>query len=149
MAHSEISVPIPTRLFLELCEFLRSRGSDRDPVDAVSLALDYWMQNAPWKAEDLLPDVTPKAGVMPTHEGYWWKTVFIPAGSKARMIYKGKSFFAQVTSEGFLFEGAAYSPSEFIHHVTQTSRNAWRDIELQFPDKATWVLADDLRKRGF
>ena len=52
MQNSKISVPIPTKLFIELSSFLSESGSDRDPVIAVIDAINYWMDNAAWKKED-------------------------------------------------------------------------------------------------
>ena len=45
---SAISVPISTQTFLGLAEFLREKGSDRDPVEVIDSAIDYWMNNADW-----------------------------------------------------------------------------------------------------
>ena len=53
---TQISVPICTQQFLELVNFLRSNGDPRDPVEIVSVAIDYWLDNASWRPE-LYPKV--------------------------------------------------------------------------------------------
>ena len=65
---SEVSIPIPVSSFKRLIGFLDSVGSDRDPVAVVDDALDYWLDNASWKAHDLLPELHSDSGA-----GYRWK----------------------------------------------------------------------------
>jgi hypothetical protein len=48
---TKISIPVWTDQFLELANFLHSNGDRRDPVDMVSAAIDYWLDNASWKPE--------------------------------------------------------------------------------------------------
>ena len=152
MSRSEVAIPIPTKIFIDLVDFLRARGSDRDPADAVSAAIEFWMMHS----GSTLDDVTQTSGgIASDHnsknenldDGFWWKGVFIPSGSKARMVYKGKTYMADVNKGGFLFDGKSRSPSEFTWAVTNTARNAWRDIELMSPLASEWVLADVYRAR--
>lgn len=147
MSRSEISVPIPTKLFLELSAFLKARGSDRDPVDAVTAAIEYWLTHSGWNGDlPSVPAAAPEAaGENQKISGYWWKRVFIPSGSRARTTYKGRTYFADVTAEGLLFEGKAMSPSRLMWKITGGARNAWRDLEFRFPSSDKWVLADQLR----
>jgi hypothetical protein len=108
MSRSEVAIPIPTKIFIDLVDFLRARGSDRDPADAVSAAIEFWMMHS----GSTLDDVTQTSGgIASDHnsknenldDGFWWKGVFIPSGSKARMVYKGKTYMADVNNGGFLF----------------------------------------------
>lgn len=147
MSRSEINVPISTSLFLRLADHLGSRGSDRDPVDAVTTAIEFWIAStAPQSghAETGEPSPDPEVDADASY-GYWWKGLLIPSGSGARMTYKGRTYSAIVRPEGIQFEGALYSPSEFTWKITNTTRNAWRDIELQFPGKSDWISAQHLR----
>lgn len=138
MNKSTVSVPIPTKQFVEIIEFLKINSLDRDPVEIVHQAIEYWIDNASWKKEEFFGLEV---------RGFWWKKLFVPHGSSARLIYKGSVFVAEVVEDGLSYLGKTWSPSEFVHEVTHTSRNAWRDIEFRFPDSDTWQLADDLRKR--
>jgi hypothetical protein len=145
MSVSEISIPMSTRQFLELAQFLKDQGSDRDPVDAVHAAVEYWMENASWKKETLLPEAMAK-NVDELQKGYFWKKLFLPSGTKARIVYKGKTYFAEVKADGLHYASKVLTPSGFVHEVTRTSRNAWNDIEVRLPEKDTWLLAADLRR---
>ncbi len=144
MADSKISVPVKTSTFLKLSDFLKSQQSTCDPVDAVELAIDYWLDNAGWKAEDLVPGAAEQVG-----KGYHWKELFLPHRTSLRMRYRGDYFYAAVDGDRIMFEGNSVSPSEFANRVTNTSRNAWRDIWIQRPNDAEWKLADDLRVLDF
>ncbi|HRI77690.1 MAG TPA: hypothetical protein PLX33_11985 [Alphaproteobacteria bacterium] len=140
---STIQVPISTRQFLNLAEFLKSANSDADPVDIIALAIDYWMENASWKKQDLVPQPVRSAD-----KGYHWKDVFLPNGTSLRMKYKDEWYYAAVQGDKILHEGASISPSEFANKVTQTSRNAWRDIWVKRPHDIEWIFADSLRSKG-
>jgi hypothetical protein len=139
---STISVPMPTRLFVRLIEFLRDQGSDRDPVEAVAGAVDYWIDNVSWKQEDLMPEIFDR------QKGYRWKALFLPHGTIMRMKYKGEFHYAKVDGDRIVFQGRPVSPSEFANGLTGTSRNAWRDIEVRRPADERWHLADSLRPRA-
>ena len=81
--------------------------------------------------------------------GYQWGTVFLPNGTKIRMSYGGQNFHAEVRHGGLLFEDERMSPSQFARRVANnTNRNAWRDLYIQFPGRASWELADVLRQRS-
>lgn len=141
MTHSSVSIPIPTSLFLDVAEKLRSQGRDPDPVGHVMSLIEGWLLQHHSEA----PLVTTSNPSVSQNDGYWWKSVYIPNGSLARMTYKGRNYQAVVTQRGFEFEGRALTASEFTFAVTNTARNAWRDIELKFPDATTWVPADSYR----
>lgn len=146
MSVSEVSVPIPTKKFLELAHFLQLQGSDRDVVDAIHAAIDYWMENAP-KQRDITSSTPNFNPSMDFEQGYYWKELFIPSGSKVKIIYKGRRFEADVRASGIDFNGRTLSPSSFVHQVTRTTRNAWNDIEIRFPDSEEWVPANTLRRK--
>lgn len=139
MSESTISVPIPSSLFIELVDFLREQGSNRDPVETVSTAINYWIDNASWKQEDLMPEI------FTDDKGYSWKNVFLPHGTKIRMKYKGNYYYAQVEADDVIFEEEVVSPSEFANKVANSSRNAWRDLEIRRPHDDDWISADKLR----
>lgn len=133
---TRIAVPVPTQLFIDLAEFLRSKGDMRDPVIAVSDAIDYWMSNADWKPE-LLRD---SAG-----RGYQWKSLFLPDGTEVRMQYKGQYHYAKVEGDHLVHEGEPTTPGSLANTVAGSSRNAWRDLWIKRPADTEWRLADDLR----
>lgn len=142
MSQSFIHIPIPTELFVRLSDFLRKEGSDSDPVDTIRVAIEYWMDNASWKQEALLP------GVFDQEKGYRWKQVFLPHGSLIRMKYKNRFYYAKVEGDVITYDNKSVSPSELANAITGTSRNAWRDMEIKRPNDAEWFLADFIRSQS-
>jgi hypothetical protein len=69
---SFVSVPIRTGKFLQVVDILSKHGSMYDPVEAIDL--EYWLDNAEWKAEDLIPGIPLTA----MDRGYAWKSLFLP-----------------------------------------------------------------------
>jgi len=81
----------------------------------------------------------------PAHEGYYWKKVFLPNGTKIKMTYKGKIYYAEVKYKKILHEGREHSPSQLVNYITNSSRNAWRDLYLMFPGRDEWEWAYSVR----
>lgn len=133
-----ISVPISTEQFLELVEFLKSKGDPRDPVAVIALAVEYWMDNASWKPELISPSDA---------RGYQWKNLFLPDGTQIRMQYKGAYHYAKVEGDAVMYEGKRTSPGALANTIARSSRNAWRDLWIKRPKENAWTLADDCRKQ--
>lgn len=133
---TKISVPIYTQQFLELANFLRNNGDPRDPVEIVSVAIDYWLDNASWKPELLSESDT---------RGYQWKNLFLPSGTQIRMQYKGAYFYAKVDGDEIIYDGKPISPGSLANTIAGNSRNAWRDLWIKRPDDKEWKLADECR----
>lgn len=134
--NTSISVPIPTGQFLELVEFLKSKGDPSDPVHVVSTAIEYWLDNASWKPELL---------AVSNARGYQWKTLFLPEGTQIRMQYKGSYSYGKVEGDDIIFNGKPTSPANLANTIAQGSRNAWRDLWIKRPTDREWRLADDCR----
>jgi len=155
MSESTVCVPIPTKRFLMVVDFLREVGSDRDPIETIDMAIDYWVQNASGKREDLLPELfeTPPS----QEQGYTWsgflkgarKHIFLPHGTRVRMKYRREFHYAKVDGDQIVYQGQSVSPSEFANKVTNSSRNAWRDLWIKKPDMSQWVQATELRQEAF
>ena len=47
--NSHFSVPIPPDLYVRVEDFLRAEGSTGDPVAAIALAVDDWINRVPAK----------------------------------------------------------------------------------------------------
>ncbi|MEJ7804704.1 MAG: hypothetical protein WKG03_02120 [Telluria sp.] len=131
-----ISVPVQTQQFIELANFLRSNGDPRDPVQIVSVAIDYWLDNASWKPELLSESDT---------RGYQWKNLFLPSGTQVRMQYKGVYFYAKVEADEIVYDGKPISPGSLANTIAGNSRNAWRDLWIKRPADKEWKLADECR----
>lgn len=133
-----ISVPIATKQFLALVDFLKAQDDPRDPVDIISLAIDYWVDYASWKPELLEESDS---------YGYQWKTLFLPSGTQLRMQYKGRYHYAKVVGDEMIYEGVATSPGGMANTIAGSNRNAWRDMWIKRPNESEWTLADDCRRR--
>src|SRR5580693_2091581 len=115
MPASTVGVPVSTALFLQLADFLREKGSDRDAIDAVEAAIHYWIDNADFKPEDLMPEIFERQN----YRGYQWKTLLLPPSTKVRMVYKGDTYQAAVEADDFVYNGKKMSPSEFANTVAR------------------------------
>jgi hypothetical protein len=121
---TNLSVPIPTSQFLELADFLRSNSDPRDPVEVVSVAVDYWIENASWKPE-LLAESDAR--------GYQWKNLFLPEGTQIRMQYKGAYSYAKVEGDEIIYQGKTISAGSLANSIAGSNRNAWRDLWIKRP----------------
>lgn len=142
MFKSDVSVPISTETFLKLVDFLRAQGSDHDPIAAIETAVLYWLDNASWKPE-LLPEVREQT----SKRGYHWKSLYLPEGTDIRMRYKGQTFHAKVVGDDVEYSGQKLSPAELANLITNSNRNAWRDLWIRRPGDNQWTLADELRRK--
>lgn len=142
MAETYINVPIPTRLFLAVADYLKQKKSKEDPVEAIKFAIEFWMKNGDGRARAA-------SRVNEIEKGYWWKEVFLPHGTALRMRYKGNYFYAKIEQDSVVYEGKIYrSPSKIANEITNSSRNAWRDFEIKRPEDKHWNLAKVLRREG-
>lgn len=144
---THIAVPVPTETFVELLDFLRGEGSDRDPVDAIQDAIAYWIQNAGWKQDDLLPETRPTLS-----RGYTWRYkdtyLFLPQGTEVRMRYKERYQYAKVEEDEIVYQGEVVSPSTLTRKIAGSSRNAWKDLWIKRPGDSEWKLADQCRREA-
>lgn len=142
---TQLSVPVNTSTFLKLVDFLREQGSDRDPVEVVETAIFYWIDNASWKREDLMPEL-----YISEARGFTWKYkdayLFLPHGTEIRMRYKDKYHYAKVDGDDIKYQGESVSPGSLTTLITGSSRNAWKDLWIKRPDASEWKLADDCRR---
>jgi len=140
---SYISIPFPTESFLQLAAFLREQGSSRDPVVVIEDAVEYWIDNASWKKEDLMRETI----VGPDSRGYMWKNVFLVQGTLLRMKKKGGAFeYAKVEGDCLVYKGESLSPNQFAFKVAGNARDAWRDVWVKRPMDQDYVPANFLRK---
>jgi hypothetical protein len=137
---TSISVPISTTTFIDLVDFLRDKGSPRDPIEVIESAIAYWTDNADWKEEVLSP-----VGLA---TGYSWKTVFLPSGTVVRIRYNSEYHYAKVVGDKLMHEAASVSPNQFALRVTGVARDAWRDVWIKRPNDEDFVVANALRRNS-
>jgi len=138
--YKHVAVPIPADLFVRLATFLQEEGSARNPVVAVSDAIDYWIENASWKRE-IIPETVGFAS-----RGYTWKyddrCLFLPHGTEIRMPHKGQYHYAAVEGDEIKYNGQTMTPGALANFIAQGSRNAWLHLWIKRPGDKEWTLAD-------
>lgn len=149
-----IYVPLPVELYAEL---VRRSGRDNVAGYIESQVEDFlnvtegdpriWSSDYVEKyAEAQDDDFWAKFGN--PSRGYQWQNVFLPNGSQVRMTYRSEATYGEVRHEKLYFDDETMTPSEFARRVANnTSRNAWRDLYIQFPGEGGWKFADDLRRQ--
>lgn len=141
-----ISVSIPSELFVRLANFLSEEGSDRDPVTAVADAIDYWIENASWKQENLMPESSKNRNT--ELSGYTWKysdrCLFLPHGTELRQNYKGQYQYAKVEGDDIKYSGESITPGKLANTIARCSCNAWTHLWIKRPRDMEWMLADRL-----
>ncbi len=135
-----VCVPVPTSALAAVANYLQSAQSETSVSEFFCMAADYYQQSIEDKPEDLGRLL--KRSV----RGYMWKDLNLPAGTQARMKYKGSWHYAAVDGDDFMVDGQPMSPSQFANTVTSSSRNAWRDVYIKRPADSGWTLADTLRR---
>lgn len=140
--YKHVAVPIPADLFVRLATFLQDQGSARNPVIAVSDAIDYWIDNASWKQE-IVPEIAGHAS-----RGYTWKyddrCLFLPHGTEIRMQHKGHYYYGAVEADEIKYNGQSMTPGALANTIAQGSRNAWLHLWIKRPSDKEWTLADRL-----
>ena len=89
-------------------------------------------------------------GVQPPESGHDFPP---PEGTKAKFEYLGQEHMGEIRDGKLLLsgsrDGATYkSFSGASCDITGTSRNGWRDWQLNLPGDDTWILADEWRRRS-
>lgn len=79
-------------------------------------------------------------------QGYQWKGVFLPSGTRLKTRVRGRTYYATVEGDHIKYEGKAVSPHVFANAFGVDGRNAWRDIWLHLPYEPTWQAAISLKK---
>ena len=140
-----LCVPIATASIIDVINFLREHRGTVNISDFYELAGEYLLKNIVAKPDDLLRLIEPADAEIAG--GYMWKSVFLPDGTDLRMKYKNEWYYAAVQGNDVVRDGKIVSPSQFANEVTNSNRNAWRDIYLKRPSDRTWVLADAIRQQ--
>ena len=124
-----VSVLIDPAPMLALSTFLASSGSALSPGQAAACAIKDWLasrQQADAKSAPAGP------------RGYRWKCLFLPEMTQIRMVYKGRTYHAQVIGDDIVYDGQRVSPRQMTLMIAGDGRNAWRDLLLRFPGDSIW-----------
>jgi len=151
---SHLSVPVSADLVSEI--ILRSNGradvaamvehSLQTFLDRTRGDAEIWSEEHADRVTQEDEDDLINAVGDPTR-GYNWSGVFLPNGTRLRVEYKGDLMFADVRHQNIVFRDEVCSPSQFVSRAANnTSRNAWRDVWIQYPETSKWVFADEARR---
>lgn len=81
-------------------------------------------------------------------QGYQWHPIFLPNGTNVRMTYDRQQQYAEICHGKLMYGEEALSPSQFASRVANnTSRNAWRDLDIKLPGKGYWMSAEIMRQQ--
>ena len=110
-----IGVPVTFTVFQELCKFLDGSTVSEELAAVASKAITAWIeqQSAP-----------PKEDSPALLGGYQWKQVFLPEGTKLRVVVKRRTFHAAVVGDQIVFNGQTTSPACLVNQLASTTRNA-------------------------
>jgi hypothetical protein len=77
--------------------------------------------------------------------GYQWKQVFLPEGTRVRASFGRTPYYAVVQGSEIRYGEQSLSPSAFANLKGSGNRDAWKAIWLRFPGCEQWVLAATCR----
>jgi hypothetical protein len=139
-------------------EFILRSGESVDVGSWIEEIVSQYLERTEWekviwgdsgiKRAKEKEDANPNPELGDPDSGYRWGEVYLHNGTRIRMKYKGKNYDALVQEDEIWFEYDPFTPSQFARHVAAgTSRNAWNDLWIKFPNSSRWVLAAELRRK--
>jgi hypothetical protein len=151
-----VFVPIPATLYNELVLRRRSTKSVNAFIEnSLSDFLDRTQADSGLWSDEYLDEILDedeaerRALIGDPASGYRWQTVYLPNGTDLKITYKSQTKTAQIRHSQVWYDGKTTSPSQYAYLVANnTSRNAWRDIYVRFPNESDWTLADTLRRQN-
>lgn len=132
-----VSLQLPGPLLLELLAFLRGQDDEPDLSQAATDALRNWLDQQ---------TRTPPSTDQSQTRGYWWKSLFLPEGSKLKKFLRPGHDCAVVEGDRLMYEGRPVSPNQFAGLFSGCVRNAWRDLAVWSPDDRKWKYAHVRRR---
>lgn len=131
-----INIPVTWKVFEDLSRFLDGSTVTEDVAGVASKAITAWIEqhSAPVPDESLA-----------LLGGFQWKEVFLPAGTRLRIVVKRRTFHAEVVGDQVIYNGQAVTPASLVNQLASTKRNAWKHIWLLLPGECKWQLAESMR----
>lgn len=132
-----INIPVTFTVFENLCKFLDGSTVSEEVAEVASKAISAWIEQQSTPQQEESPVLL---------GGYQWKHLFLPEGTKLRVVVKRKTFHASVLGDQIIFNGQAISPACLVNQLASTKRNAWKHIWLLLPGEIKWQLAQSMRE---
>ncbi|KQZ40042.1 hypothetical protein [Duganella sp. Root1480D1] len=126
-----LEVSLPT--LHALLDYHAEQATSLTLADLADMAIREWLQRQ--RAADRPLD--PKR--------LFWKTVFLPDGTRLRICSRAGPYYAEVVCGELVYEGHAVSPNQFVTASLGNVGNAWKVIYVQLPGDSDWTPALRLR----
>jgi hypothetical protein len=134
--NTTVTVQVPTDTLLQLIKKLRRRGGSQDVSEAITTAIECWLQDPVRFAPGADPEDI---------HGYQWKSLFLPEGTVLKSWSYGENNYARVVGDQIIHNGRAVSPNQFAQSFARSTRNAWQDLFIRRPGDKTFKIACRLR----
>jgi len=122
-----LEVSLPT--LRALLDYQAEQANDLSLTDLADIAILEWLQRQ-------------RATNRPTDpKGYFWKTVFLPDGTRLRISSCHGKHFAEVVCGELIYDTRAVSPNQFVLASLGNTGNAWKVIQVQLPGDTDWTPA--------
>lgn len=133
------SLQVSPKAFTDLAAYLNESGSSAGIDELASAAISEWVVQARARAQ---------VGAAPKLRGYQWKSLFLPEGSRLRMYFNGKYYYAGVEGDDIIFDGRRVSPAQMANSIAGGTRNAWHELWALLPGEPAWKLASIRRQQA-
>jgi hypothetical protein len=134
---NRVTSEAPPAILLGLAEYLRLTNSRLSLEQAITLAISQWQASHSEAAH--------MSGGSADGRGYQWKSLFLPEGTRVRMLYGGDAYYACVSGDHLIYQGRKVTPRQFVMSISGNVRNAWRELMIRFPDQRNWRRASVCR----
>jgi hypothetical protein len=124
---------VPSAVYSELCNYLRSSGSTLTTTEAIVRALQHWIE-------------AQRTTVAPL-QGFQWKCLFLAEGSQIRMHYRDTWHYAEVVGDEIIHQNCVVTPRQLTIAIAGQGHNAWRALWIRRPGESDWTAASLLRRR--
>lgn len=139
-----------------LAAFLKETDSRRLPAEVAHEAITDWIARQRGRMPNVViaPDDEPlaqdgaaaRAAHPPVPNGYRWKTIFLPHGTRLRMHTAAGAQDGVIQNGELVFNGRRMSPRQMTIAAAGDGYNAWRSLWLLLPDSSRWKNALQLRR---
>ena len=130
------SVHLPADLLEALGDDAGTLWSDPMLEPVICDAIRAWLKRTP---------AVQAQTIAASDNGYQWKEVFLPEGTKLRASFGDEPYFAMIEGAQIKHGGRTLSPSCFANLRGSGNRNAWKAIWLRLPGSEAWLPADVCR----
>ena len=142
-----ISISIPAETFHALVDHCGELYYGDKAETVVNQLILEWLQRETAGTAAVVSRETERTSVATpmTEDGYQWKRLFLPAGTRLRAQCRGAVRYARVEGTQLISQGQVTTPSRFANACGGGGRSAWRTLWIQFPGEAGWTPAGDHR----